>query len=473
MASILSLIKERAAPPAATEYPVDGAGPTRTPRRTRWAYAGATLAGIAVTFFTFRGGYLTVDPTFQFLHARRHTIDDWHAPVMAWMWQQVDHVVRGTLGMFALQVIPFWVGLALILAGRLGGRARYALVLLAIGLCPPVFGLLSTIWKDIQMSAALLLAFGLLLQSERHASRTALLLANVPLLYALMLRHNAAAAVLPIAIWMGFLALPAFGYSARARVALPLGMTLLAGHLAASRLVEEYVIRPSRAYPVQAIYIHDLAAISLETGQIELPDYLRNRGISLAELRDGFREDTSDYLIWKDEARLRSLVKADIDALRRCWWKTIRAHPGLYLMHRWRVFRAFLAYGRAESWRPLVSNVLPEHLKAHRAELGVPEFQIHPWNALVTRQLERLKDTALFRPWLYALLLAAVAVAQLRRRAADPAVLTLLASASLYLVGYFPIAPAGDFRYAWWSAVAALALVAIVLGTPSRRAPSS
>src|SRR5689334_13736032 len=116
-------------------------------------FGGLCLFGFALAMLLFQPGYLTVDGLFHYLHAQRvgiHTqIDDWHAPIMAWVWRRIASVSACTFGMFALQQVLFWTGLTLISWRVLGPTPLAGLCVLLMAAFPPVLANLAPIWKDI------------------------------------------------------------------------------------------------------------------------------------------------------------------------------------------------------------------------------------------------------------------------------------------------------------------------------------
>src|SRR3546814_13964629 len=80
----------------------------------------------------------------------------------------VGRVWPGPGGMFALQATVYWAGLALLIAQLRASAALRAGLVLALGLWPPLFGLLPHLWKDVPMAALLVLARAGLLHDMRR-----------------------------------------------------------------------------------------------------------------------------------------------------------------------------------------------------------------------------------------------------------------------------------------------------------------
>ncbi|MFY0577104.1 hypothetical protein ACN28S_24805 [Cystobacter fuscus] len=176
-----------------------------------------------------------------------------------------------------------------------------------------------------------------------------------------------------------------------------------------------------------------------------------DRGVDLKELREGFREDSGDFLVWVHPERILSFEPADGRALRSTWLRAILANPGPYAVHRWRVLRSLLAIDRPTVHIPFVTGNLPENVKASQQAASLPDFVPSRWNARLMRVLEQLRDGLFFRPWVYVLLVLVGGICAMRLRppASTPA-RAIAASGLLYMGTYVPFAPTADFRYVWW-----------------------
>ena len=162
----------------------------------------ASTLGLAIILVTYWPGWVSPDSIYQLQQARSGVFTDWHPPLMAWVWRWLDLAWPGPQGMLVLQNALFWGGLALACGIWIQSAVGAAVVLL-IGLSPACFSNLGTVWKDIQMGAALLAAFALLSKYRMDKNRVALGGSALCLCYACAVRHNG----LPKA-GSGFIALP-------------------------------------------------------------------------------------------------------------------------------------------------------------------------------------------------------------------------------------------------------------------------
>jgi hypothetical protein len=57
------------------------------------------LVGIIVTVAIFYPGYLSPDSLVQLSQGRSGVFNDWHPPVMSWLWGIFDRMIPGPLAM--------------------------------------------------------------------------------------------------------------------------------------------------------------------------------------------------------------------------------------------------------------------------------------------------------------------------------------------------------------------------------------
>jgi hypothetical protein len=139
-------------------------------------------------------------------------------------------------------------------------------------------------------------------------------------------------------------------------------------------------------------------------------------------------------------------------SLRAAWWEAVSNNKLAYLSHRWAIFRNLTGLGTEMVY------------KSFNPDTGMnnpPEFR-RPPNAL-TRSLTSyfflFADSPFFRGFLWILVCLALVYLTLRLRLEGDlgAVFALSSSGLLYAAAYFFVSPSSEFRYLWWTVLAATA----------------
>jgi hypothetical protein len=397
----------------------------------------ACFAGFLLCVVAFYPGYMSPDSIRQLTEGRAWGFTDWHPPLMAALWGLTDRVIPGPFGMLLLQNAVFWGALALFWRTTYRKSFWLGLCLVALGFLPTVLAFLSTIWKDVGLGVSLLLACALLYASRQLNSKSALLI-SVPLLfYGYAVRHNAAPAILPLALWTGTIACRLFAPLKRKegkRRYLPFALGLVyfllltAGVLATTRILTG----GRSSFMLQAVLLHDLTAISIERGEALFPDYIvRNQKFSLENAAAYFSPYDSTTLVRAEGSGLKLTENyAEIAALRSKWLEVVLANKAIYLNHRWETYKWLIGlYG---------NNVCAPYLEAGRRFGG---YDLNKWRIhyYLTAAFFKLRDTFLFRGvfWLLvSLVLLCVALSQ-RLRDDFEIVFVLTLSGFVYGVPYF------------------------------------
>jgi hypothetical protein len=402
-----------------------------------WAVA---LAGFALTVLLYFPGGMSSDSVAQLAQARSGTFANWHPPLMAWVWRPIDALVPGPAGMLVLQAAAWWGGLTL-LATRLFTPHQAWRAVLLLGFWPPLFGMVGTIWKDVQMAIAFTLAAGLMLAARRRPLW--LVAALTAVAYGTAMRHNGLLAALPLAAWAAW-ALTAALADSRTLRALASGVIValtLGAPLAANR-----VLTAHDSHVDQLLYAFDLTGISVRVGAQLVPSAIHAGPVTVAALRTAYDPNYVDPLY---PTTLAFTDDADaVKALRQAWLGAIAQHPTAYLAHRADVLSHALGL-RPAVWFAYHRGVVPN-------DLGVPAGEA-AWNSPLYGLFWLLKWTPLYRPGLYlALLVAGLWVVwrqRQRRRFAGWAIAVGL-SGLLYALPNGAIAIAADLRYHLWALIA-------------------
>src|SRR5258705_3642102 len=214
------------------------------------------LAGFVLTLVAFSPGLMSPDSVDQWHQGRAWIFYDVHPPIMSAFWGILDRVWPGPFLMLVFHNLLFWGGAALFWRLTKDKSFVPALAFPCFGFMPQVWAPFTTIWQDIGLGAALLLAAALLYSADQKRSRAALFCSLPLMFYASGARLNAVTATLPLALWSGLIACRIFpglqvGVPARARGILPAVVGLV--------------------YPFALLFAVDLTTKALTGGQTLFP----------------------------------------------------------------------------------------------------------------------------------------------------------------------------------------------------------
>jgi hypothetical protein len=421
----------------------------------------ATLAATAL-FLLFAPGWFTFDTAHQWWMARTGQLDSTHPAVMVRLWQASRALLPDPQGFFALQLAMTWGGLAFV-ATALPLRTSWRIVvLLGVGLWPAFVALQPQVWKDLWMVAALLWALGALLREQAAAAWRWRGLALLMLALATAFRFNAITGVLPLWAWLAWriarVPVPERVGSRRrgllALASLPL-LLLLAG------LPDRVgTVRHITVWPILALW--DLAAVSIDTGRMQVPAPFLKPGATVEDLARDFNPAVNVPSFVTGTIRFHyelDVPPAALADLREAWFRLPLREPGAWARHRLRLSGYLFGLRNAElaDTQVLMPDLVPfqDNPPLAMAPSRTREALVATWHRWV--------DGPFFMGWLYVGLAAAVVVLAAWRRRADAAALS--ASALAMVAPLVVVGTAADFRYLLWLVVASL-LAAVLLAIP-------
>ena len=420
------------------------------PRRFLMVSAAALLAvGFGLTLLIFYPGVMTYDAKFVYQDIAKGTMGDWQSPVMVWLWALIDPIAPGAGSMFLLIATTYWLGfgvLSLELASR--GKA-VALLLPLLAMTPPALSFAGIIWRDVLFATCWLLAAAIAFAvSERPSPirSTGQVLALVLLMSGVLLRPNAllAAPILTAYIvWLSRVSL---------RKTTVLYVPAVIGLFGIVQFVYYGILDAKRQHPLQTIMIFDLGGTSHFSKENQFPvswsepesAMLLNRCYQPTQWDIYWRLQPCDFVMGKIE-REKGLFGTP--AISGAWLAAILHHPIAYLQHRSAFMWNFLAADNLTMWTADVEHPTKKVFADRTA-----------FNALVATH-DVLKPTPFLRVGFWLLACIIVCCLSWKRSGPREAAFALAAcgSATIYVLSFYALGVASDFRYGYWAVLAAIA----------------
>ena len=423
--------------------------PEAARRPPAWLLPPACLFLWALQIHAFHWGVITPDTVSQYGQALTGRYDDWHPPIMAWLWRQLIRFWPGSAPMLLLDCTFYWLGLALIAEGlRRSGRPRASLVVILIGALPIPFGQMGSILKDSLLAACLVLALGIMafrmlpvLPWTRPWRAACALL----LVFAAASRFNgvfAAASLLA-------LCLAPSQWEANWRRAAAATIAAAIALSAATVLINHVLLQPERTRPMLSLINFDLAGITVRSGRNVYPASARPpapllaRCYSPAMMNPSYVDTACDRL----EDRLGAATAPRRLSAIALWLNAIRAEPVAYLRHRAAHFNA--------NQRWLTPRVPDDaiYTMSEPNSLGLA-FVPNRTTERIYTAASVMAQSPLGRPATWLAVAAALLIAAGVR--ADPLAGALAASALLYGSAYAAVSVAPDLRYNLWTMAGAM-----------------
>jgi hypothetical protein len=405
--------------------------------------------GFALTLLIFYPGVMTYDAKFVYEDIAKGTTGDWQSPVMVWLWGLIDPLAPGAGSMFLLIAATYWAGfgvlsLALALRGKSG-----ALLLPLLAMTPPALAFAGIIWRDILLATCWLLAASVAYAVSERPSPirpAGQALALGLLITGVLLRPNALLAAPIIAAYVMWLSRVSLRKIAILYV--PAAIALFG----IVQLTYYGMLNAKRQHPLQTIMIFDLGGISHFTKQNQFP--VAWNETERAMLLNGCYQPTMWDIYWRLKPCDFVMGKVEREAglfgtpaISGAWTTALLHHPFAYLQHRSAFMWNFLAADNLGMWtadveRPM-QKVFPDRVA---------------FNALVAAH-DALKPTPVMRAGFWLLACLVICWWSWKRSSSREAAFALVVcgSATIYILSFFALGVASDFRYGYWAVLAAVA----------------
>lgn len=425
--------------------------------------AVSMLALLAIVFYP---GYMSPD---SISHLEQATgvahLADWHPPVITRLWGLLIGVTGHISSMLIFQLVLLVTAmfvLSILVYQHTRNRA-WAFSTYMILLLPNIVNIAGVIWKDVQMAFSLTLAVILIwfiISSKKTLGRTVKYgivgLALLLILYAGMLRYNALFAVLPILFVLPSLLTKRFHvWSGLASVIIGLVVTIG---------VTIFINQPSeKTHPITAVQLDDIVHVANFDGEYH------GRWAMYKKIRDNCRNTTKDimnsYIVCTTAAQ-REVLKNEHQGVFNDWLSTIIKHPIKYASYRLATFSIFIFP------QPERMYIFQPGIEQNQVGAAVKNEYAISGLAAYVKGGAQANIPLIFQPWLYLAILVFIYYRSRRIREQVQRRFTRAVALSglIYIVAYFPMAVAVDYRYIYWSVFATIlsGLFTIILSRPKK-----
>ena len=422
-------------------------------------------------------GLYSPDSIAQLQQALVGQYDDWHPPIMAALWRSLIPIFGSAAGLFWFNVSLFLFAISafIIVLTRSASLHPIGLVVLFVA-APSIYLFIPLIWKDVLMAGSMFSAFGVIALRTLDRLRYSWGLPLLILLLFIVLgaRQNAIFAVFPIFV-------PLFLENTNNSIWRILVAT--AASIACAGMIfylvdkVNYVyLGADKHYPIQYIMLHDLGCIVSYGGNAKIPDVFLSPDYSDENVKASCRADHGNDMVFEGVHKPPFLLSFKPESqveLRKAWVNAIEENFSIYIKHRLNVFLSLLRIGDISPYGVVVDLPGSEKLILQvTAPIGERFFSAGVYGVFVDFIVFFSAYTPIFLGWFALLMLlsnAVISMLFLPLGRVMRYVLALSASGLLYLLPYLFVAPASDFRYLYWSNIAAWVGSALIVSSLVKR----
>lgn len=412
-------------------------------------------------------GHLSTDSVIELLEGRTARYESWHPAVTSWLLGLADFLHRGAGLFIAFNITLLYA--ALLLLVRMRERTNWlALVAIVLAAATPQFLLYpALVWKDVLFAEATVAGFACLAFAaarwQQPQQRFVFTVLSILLLaLAALTRQNG--------IVSSLMAAPAFGFIARQN-AVPLRTSLMQAFIFLVTLIAIFAIATialnqrgdhgkGRTDEIKMLQLYDFTAAAANDPQFRFSD-LEQGAPTFARLirTDGAKLYTPERVDTLQKSQRLSDARDDTPLwLTTMQWRhLIVYHPLLYLKNRAAIFRWVFLTPHIEACVPFLVGVSgpPATLRALDMAARYDER-----DAALETYAQNFVGTPVFSHAFFAVLGLAAAIILLRRRSpSDIAIVFLLAAAGMFIMTFFVISLACDYRYLYLLDMAAMVAV--------------
>lgn len=420
------------------------------------------LVAVSSIVILFPGSY-SIDSVQQFDQVAGNPYNDWHSPVLAFVWKILYVITGKYYSIYLVQMILYWVFAYLLL---FRAYPSYVTFFTGIVLCAFFVFIPQYVMKDAHIVIAWGIASMLLVLIYRSTNRKFVVFASIIavlfIVYGTVLRLNNLAGAFVLFYLLADVSFPGkAGYVRK----LGLSVLLCTVTILGTNIFSYKILDAEKRYPEYKLMLLDIAGISYLSGIDYIPEEVKRDHFRLNEFMHVYTPASFDDIYWAKTDSEQVVRNNPDEALneitKKHWWKAVSENPVHYFENRWAGFTYFLRlkqrFHNDEYWN------MPIHISENYYDIKRDN-----WNVISSVFVFHyyLCTTKFFAPWVWVLINILLVIYCIRRynRTNEPEyrlqVLLQLSGIILIVGMVFVYQHDRDFRYSYWNVT--LAIIGIV-----------
>ncbi|MDR2031635.1 MAG: hypothetical protein LBP86_05135 [Azoarcus sp.] len=417
------------------------------------AICAVAALGFAFVVHASYPGYLHADNIVQLMQIRDGVYSDWQPPFIAALWIGLMKLFPSPVGIVVLDNLLIWGALAAIALGIYRRAGAWSLLIFTIPFMPGVLNFMGHANRDALLAAWALAAFACAfwVNAENIDEKTRIILqilVGVFAIAAFLVRTSAIFALLPLLLYT-------YHHLGRRRNLLAC-LLLIAVAMPVAQNSLDRLMNVHKLYPGDSIKTYHLLALSYFEGKNLFPGtWTEDESRRIVE--ECYSPNQWDAAMFGQACSMihQNMVKQGTwgsDALTKAWLAAAMKNPvGTYTAMA-ATFRLVMRKPNS----PLILIPPPR-------EPGVTHWEVSPPYRMTTRAAHAWMQSdfnlGMGKPWVFAAVLAICMTLLLVLRMAETRLglfaLALTGSGAIYLLTYFPFNVSAEYRYFYWSGIAA------------------
>lgn len=410
------------------------------------------IVGFAINMSAYLPGFMSPDSFEQYRQSYTHQYNDWHPPVMAFVWSILNNIHQGPQVMLALQLAMLWAA-CYFYATAINNKLWQIAVFVLFGLSPFLQNFAGYIVKDTQMAFSWLLVIAISFNAIVRGVRLPIgmsVIAFVFLIYGALLRPNGLPGYIPIVLLLIWVTFPKHKVVVRYAIVIALLLITIVFQRSLPAM-----LNAEKQYAENKLYLHDLTGIYKATGENVFPSVLfHTNQLDTAYLRQKYHPATFDDIWWNGDSKilLPDTNESVTNDIRQAWLGAIKEHPRVYIANRW---EGFLYYLRIKKRSDFYCNYYM-YMYPDPNEYGYTPRYNHFFYKVYHEIMVAQKDMFYMKAWFWLLvnLLMVLFIPLFRNKQLRFYYACIILSGVLYkLPDIFVFQADTDYRYFYWNTI--------------------